>query len=374
MEFTLSTKPFADALDLGVINANISKFYSKSCLAQLTATKHTLRINLEAVGIYTEVILKGSGDVDEEKTTFVDCAVLKQLVGTFDANVTQIVYTEGGIILHSGSSKFTLPSMLPDSAEGAELARPEIADMNAPSVTMTKSDWSFVKDHQLYALATSFALPIYTKVWLGKDGDVIVGDYDNSLFTFSNKNKLGETCLVPDTIINLLTSLPDGAQITKLGTGYRIDVKTDGFEYSSQFFPQVEGEDGIGDYNAPIFLGLVDKDANNCIKMAVSPVSKFLSQSDLVSSSSEEAITLSYDNQEIRLSNSNGDTQIKVESTCSTPFKIDLDSSLFKSVLSNSDVDVVNITPKVDESDGSVGGIVVWSADLAVALGALEEE
>jgi hypothetical protein len=60
VKFTVSTKPLSNALDLGVINANISKYYQTSCLAQITCNKHDLRINLEASFIRTELHPKGS--------------------------------------------------------------------------------------------------------------------------------------------------------------------------------------------------------------------------------------------------------------------------------------------------------------------------
>ena len=115
MNFNVSTKPLTDALNLGVINQNVSKFYQKSCLAQVTASKRDLKINLEASNVLSELHLRGSGDSEETVTTFVDCLLLKQLVSTFEANVTTFEFTEGGLILHSGKSKFTLPKMIDDS-------------------------------------------------------------------------------------------------------------------------------------------------------------------------------------------------------------------------------------------------------------------
>ena len=112
MKFTVSTKPLQNAIDLGIIKENISKFNQKSCLAQVTASRENLRINIEAPSIYTEIVLRGSGDSDEEETIFVDCALLRQLVDSFDKDVTTIEFVDGGIVLHSGSSKFTLAKLL----------------------------------------------------------------------------------------------------------------------------------------------------------------------------------------------------------------------------------------------------------------------
>ena len=89
-------------------------------------------------------------------------------------------------------------------ADGAgELARPALVPEGAIKVKIDNSDWKFVKDYQMYAIGMSFVHPVYTQVWIGSEGDVIVGDFDNSIFTFSKKNKLGKTCLLSNTIFYL---------------------------------------------------------------------------------------------------------------------------------------------------------------------------
>lgn len=106
MKFTCNTKPLMDALDIGVINQNVSKFFKKSCLAQITASQRELKLNFEASKICSEVILKGSGDSDETSVVFVDCLLLKQLVNTFESATTIIEFTDSGIVLHSGKAQF----------------------------------------------------------------------------------------------------------------------------------------------------------------------------------------------------------------------------------------------------------------------------
>ena len=115
MKFTVSTKPLQDGLSLGVIKSNVSKFYQKSCLAQITADKHTLTINLEAASITSELLFKGVGEGEDKVTTFVDCLMLKDLVSTLDNNTTILEFVDGGVILISGKSKFTLPQMIDES-------------------------------------------------------------------------------------------------------------------------------------------------------------------------------------------------------------------------------------------------------------------
>ena len=368
MQFKLSTKPFADALDLGVIQANVSKYYKLSCLAQLTASKNELRINLEASNVSTEILLKGSGDEDGPVTGFVDCLILKSLVGTFETNITTIEYTDGGIVLHNGSSKFTLP-YLADAADG-ELRRPQLAPAGATKIPVDLKDWKFIKDYQMYAVALSFVHPIYTNVWIGESGDVIVGDFDNSLFTFSKKNKLGRTCLLPDTIINLFNSLPEGANITLMDKSYRVDVKTDGFEYASEFTPKYEDDGAVGNYAADAIMGSIVKDTDNTIKVPVAPIAKFLSQADLLASGGETRIEFGVVGQEVRIHDSNVDCKVKFEGTCKA-FNIPMNSALFKPIIGHVDTETVNICP-VDQ-DGEPSGLVIWTDNLTVMVGALDE-
>lgn len=369
MKFTLSTKPFADALDLGVIPGNISKYYSLSCLAQLTATAKELRINLEASNVVTEILLKGSGDTDDVQTCFVDCLVLKQLVSTLESNTITLEYGEGGMIIHSGSSKFTLP-FLSESSDG-ELKRPQLAPANATTIPVDLDDWKFIKDYQMYAIALSFVHPIYTNAWIGESGDVIVGDYDNSLFTFSKKNKLGRTCLLPETIINLFNSLPNGANITLMDKSYRVDVKTDGFEYASEFSPKYEDEDNNGNYAAEAILGEVKRDADNSIKIAVAPIAKFLSQADLLSSGGDNTIEFAVSDNNVKITSENIDCSLKYEGKCEN-FSVILDPKFFKPIVSHVDAETITVSPVV--SEGEVGGLTIWTDDLTVVVGAVESE
>lgn len=372
MNFTLSTRPLADALNLGVIPSNVSKYYSKSCLAQLTADKHQLRINLEAASISTEILLKGSGDQEEPITTFVDCLVFNQLVGTIETSTVTIEYVDGGIVLHAGKSKFNLPNMIADNA--GELARPNLAPEGSIKVKIDNSDWKFVKDYQMYAIGMSFVHPVYTQVWIGAEGDVIVGDFDNSIFTFSKKNKLGRTCLLPNTIINLFNTLPEGAEITQMDRSYRVDVKTDAFEYASEFTPKYEEDEGVGSYSSEMILPMATKNEANSIEIQVAPINKFMSQASLLSSSSEDKVTFSYENGEVTVKDENVDCKLDVKGTCKN-FTIPFKADLFKSMLNNVDSETLHISPQEQEIDGQLvtTSIVAWTDNMAVVLGGVEE-
>lgn len=367
MKFTVSTKPLSNALDLGIVNQNVSKFYQKSCLAQLTAADKDLIINLEAANVLSELRLKGSGDSTEKVTIFVDCLLLKQLVATFDAPVTTLEFTDSGLVLHSGKSKFVLPKMI----DGTELQLRSPSNETPESIIdIDKSDWKFIKEHQMYAIAMSFIHPVYTRVWLGESGDVLVGDFDNSLFTHSKKSKLGKTCLVSDTIINLFNVLPDGAKLKKLEDSYIITVDTDGYEYISEFKPVYETDQGVGSYNSDIILEMLVTDENTAITVNTGVINKFLSQAALLSSSTEDSIVFSVKDNKLTLKDANVDCKVPIESV-PEEYSVEFKTVLLKSVMSNFDEDSIHISPM--KQDDEVAGIVAWTKNMTVVLASIEE-
>lgn len=372
MKFIVNTKPLSDGLDLGVINANVSKFYSKSCLAQVTATKHTLRINLEAAFILSEIRLKGSGDSDTTETVFVDSLLLKQLVSTFESSTVTLEFSEGGLILHSGKSRFTLPKMM-DEVD-LELKVPKLPDYATDPIKINKDDWKFVKENQMYAIAMSFIHPVYTKVWVGNDGDVLVGDFDNSLFTHSKRSKLGNTCLLSDTIINLFNSLPDGAQLIQSDKSYLINVKTDGFEYISEFTPQYESDEDVGSYNSDIILGMMNPSQSESefgsVKFNAPAVTKFLSQAALISSGSDDVIKFSIgEDSQLSLEDRNVNCKLAVTGNVQSAYSVEFKTALLKSVISNYSEDV-SVSPMIQGDE--IVGIVLWDKNLTTVIAGVD--
>lgn len=369
MKFTLSTRPLIDALALGVVNANVSKFYQKSNIAQLRATNNTLTINLEASAIVTEIRLKGSGDAADSGLMFVDSVLLKQLVHTFEASTTTLEFTDGGLLLYSGKSKFTLPRTV-DEDQGIELNAPAVPEYNAPSVDINKADWKFVKENQMYAIAMSFIHPVYTRVYCGADSSVIVGDFDNSLFTLSSKGNLGATCLLRDTIVNLFNSLPEGSKIRQVGKSYLIDVKTDTFEYLSQFTPEYEEDEGIGTYNAPVILEMLEHPESGYAEVNTAALDKFLGQAALLSTNTDDTIRLGVKDNHLFLKDKNVDCNVEIKSDSAVEYFVDFKTSILKSVVSSYSCESINIGPMYVE--GEVVGVIVWSDDMTTVLAGVE--
>ena len=363
MKFTLSTKPLQNAVDLGIIKENISKFNQKSCLAQITATRETLRINIEAPSIYTEISLKGSGDSDTAETIFVDCSLLRQLIDSFDKDVTSLDFVEGGIVLHSGSSKFTLPKLLDSS--NLSLNRPA-STSDTDSIELKSGDWKFVKDHQMFAISIWMIHPVYTKVWIGEDGKVIVGDIDNVIFTLSNKSNLGSTCLLNPTISNLFTNLPEGSKIKKIDNSYILMVETDGYTLTSQFIPEYETDEGVGSYNSEAILGTLNK-PENYIEVDVAPVIKFLNQADIVATAQDTSTSFKVEGDILTLSRGSGDLKMNVNKVGQIDNYLgDFKSTFFKSIFSSMDSDKIKIGPVYNEDE--LSGSLFWTDNLSVVL------
>ncbi len=369
MNFTLSTKPLADALNLGVINSNVSNFYQKSSIAEIKADQHNLTINLEADSITSEISLRGSGDESSADPIFVSCINLKQLVNSLDNNVTTLEFTESGLVVHNGKSKFTLEKVL-DTAD-LSLNRPATASAadNQP-VPVNKDNWKFVKDHQMYAISVAYIHPVYTKVYAGNQGDIFVGDFDNSIFTHSMKNQLNKTCLLSDTIINFFNSLPDGSTMVDVHDGYVVSVETDGYTFRSQFKPKYESDPDIGSYNSSIIADLMTVDKSESITIDKSALNKFLFQFELLASSTETIVKMSVQSGILSLYGDKIDCRVAVTGNTDATFDCNFKSSMLKSLISNMDSDVIHINPIIQE--GETNGIVVWSDNMEAMLAGVD--
>lgn len=374
MKFTVSTEPLKVALDLGIVNSNISKFNQKSNVAELTADGNLLRVNVETSRIKTELTLKGSNPEGGTSSIIVDCSLLKQLVNTFETSQTSLDFTKDGLVLQSGSAKFTLPRML-DAEDELNMNRPEDVE-NSMMMDVDKEGWKFVKDHQMYAIAVSQIHAVYTRVWVGEDGTVLVGDFDNSIFTKSQGSKLGSTCLLSDTIINLFTTLPDGAKMAKKDDSYVIKAVTDGYTFLSQFIPFYESSPDVGSYNSEIVLSTMDISQiseSECISVCPDPVIKFLRQADLLLTGSDSVITMDVGDNQLIFRDKNIDCRTDIMNPGDhLRYTLTFKMSLLRPAFANyMDEDVIDIYPHVAE--GEVVGIIIHSASLSTVLAGVDE-
>ncbi len=369
MKFTVSTKPLKEGLNLCIINANVSKYYSKSQLVQVTASSDTLRINHAANSILSEVRLKGMGD--GESSILIDSLQLKQLVSTITVSQIEFEFTENTLVLHAGKSTFSLPKKL-DASEVQLLLPKTITENDLISASeITKSDWKFIKEYQMYAKADSDSTvnPIYTYIWVGENGDVLVGDYVNSIFTHSTFSKLGKTCLLTDTVVNLFNILPDGSKLILNQNSYSILLSADSYEYVSEFMPMYESDE-VGDYNSEIIIGMMDFDETEAAKVSVSEINTVLNQSVLLSSNKDPQIICTFEKNQITFKNSNLNCAVQTEGGSSIAYTLIFRSALLKSVVTNCPESMVSISPTFNGDE--VVGITVSSGSLTVVLAGVE--
>lgn len=367
MKFQTNTKPFVDALALGIINANVSSFHRKSCIVQISADTTTLRINVESYRICTEIKLKGSGE-GEPARIFVDSLLIKQLASTFDSSTITLEFTPNGLVLQSGKSKFTLPKEV-DSDE-IELTPPGILTDTSTELSLDKEDWKFVKDFQMYAIATSFSYPVYTRVWAGEDGDVMVSDFNAGLFTHSKKSKLGSTCLLQESIVNLFNSLPEGTKIAKMDTHYIIKLTGDSYEYVTEFMPEYEGVDGMGKYSSELFLEMMKHENRPASIINVAAVSKLLGQATLLTTSSEDTLKWIVSNNTLKLLDNSIDGNLTIEGDDSIEYSLEFKLDKLKQVISNYSSETISVAPVY--TDDQVTGVTIWDNDLTTMFAGVE--
>lgn len=366
MKFKVNTEPLKNALELGIINANISKYYAPSCVALVSLSKNSVQINLEAMSVISELKVPGMGEEGEVQQVFVDSLKLKQLVNSFDTNVTDMEITEDGLILKSGSSKFTLPKVLDNDAT---MKTPALPDYDAESILVVHENWKFIDDNQMYAAGISFTNKAYTMAWFDGNKNVLVGDFDNSLFTHSEKGDMPSKCLLSDTIINLLNTVPDGSEITQHDKSYILNVKTDGYEFLCEFLPGYEDDPEYGDYSGPIVMDMMQHGDDNVV-FDSKVVSKFLSQA-LLLSEADDVVFMKSTGGRLTITGDYVDFPVSLMSGQLEDFQLKFRIKNLASILSKYTGEESIHMSLVSNEDG-VAGITVWSPDLTTTLAGLD--
>jgi hypothetical protein len=371
MKFTLSTKPLKNVINLGIIKANVSKFYYRSSVVQISATKDTLKLNIEAASIKTKMTLSGSGDEDATVMSIVDCSTFKGLIDSIDTDIITIEFVSGGICVYAGTSKFSIPQVV-DPGE-VTLNEPISEYTTSETVEIKPENWQFVKDHQLYAISTSKDYPVYTNVWVGKDGDVIVGDFVASLFTHSKYSDFNSTCLLPTSLINLFTSIPDGSTISRIDKNYVLNVETDGYSMVTEFIPNYEDDDSVGNYSSDIILNMLTHPESN-IEVDVAPILKFINQTSILNQNDLGKITeFTVGDGKLVLKNRSNSYSMDVDTEDS--YTVMFLTDMLKRVLSNMDDGTVHIGPVVRTSTAENGettrrviGCIIWTDTITTII------
>lgn len=362
MKFTVNTKALKNATNLGIIKSNISKYFYRSNVVQITANHDTLKINIEASGIKTKMTLGGSGDEDATRSVIVDCSIFKTLIDSIESDILSIEFVAGGICIHAGTSKFSVPQML--DSNDVQLEEPIDNFTVSNTVTIKPADWQFVKDHQMYAIATKESHPVYKNVWVGNNNDILVGDFDLSLFTYSKRGDFDSVCLFPPTIINLFTSLPEGSTVSKVGRSYILNIETDSYSMITEFMPRYEDDESVGSYNAQMIIGMLAH-PESFITVDVGAITKFINQAAILKQSDLDKIfDFILNDGTLTLTNKTNSYTMSVDSSDS--YSVKFNSELLKNVLSNFDSDKVNIAP-MTRGDMTIG-CIFWTDSLTTVL------
>lgn len=373
-KITCNTKPIVDALDLGIISANISKHYRLSTMIQITGTKNLVTFNTAAANILSEMKVRGMSEgisSNEPVIALIDADKFKSLMSTIEANTVEIEFVEGGIILRAGSSKFVFPAYV-DSSDYT-LPGLDLADKDAPSIDINVANWKAIQNNQSYALAASFVHPVYNNLYIGGDGTALAGDFDISAFTLSQKGEdILERCLLPGTIINLLASVPDGAKIVKTDNGYQIQVRTDTFEYTSQFVPKHEEDEDVGSYHADIILSQFQADTN-IIDVSLPALRRSISQIDIVSDiESNSKVDLQVRSDILTVSTGEVNVPIKVKPSAGSQ---DWDAVFYfkqlQKAVAHHNEDTLHLSPIIH--DDSVDGLLMYDVELQTIIATVQD-
>lgn len=366
MKFTLSTKPLIAAANLVIVNSNISKFDHKSFMLQITATETNLILNTESNSILSEVKLLGVGeDIQENTRMFVDAAIFKQLISTLKSSQVELSFTDGALVVTSGKSSFSLPKVA-DASDGAFRSPAALSAEDIVSAGIVDiSKWKYIKEHQLYARAETYTNPVYTYVWVGANGDVLVGDMDNSIFTHSKAGQLSTNCLIKNTMINLLTSLPDETKLIQRDETYVLHIDADSYEYRSQIFPVIES-DKNGNYNADLIMGIMEL-GPDAVKVDCGEIITTINQSALLNSDKDPLLEFNMKSDGLHIKDRRVDAVIAIDGDISEPYTLMFKPQLLRSFLSSCPDSTIYICPRIN--DGSVVGIIIHTKDYAAVLG-----
>ena len=359
---TVNTKPLLTALNLAVVNSNVSKYYKKSCLAQITISPTAIKFNFEAANVVSEISLKGASTSPDTQVVMVDNMVFKQLISTLSSSMVSLDILPDSLVITSGKSRFTLPRI---DSDGLELKVPSEVNTGR-RIDLDRAAWKFIKENQMYAVAMSFIHPVYTRVWVSETGDVLAGDFDKSIFTYSHKSDLQKTCLLSDTIVNLITALPEGAVLYDIGDRYQAQVVADSFTYLAEFVPELESV--VGSYNSDIIMSTMNH-PDNCFAVAASQLNQILGQALLLSTDSEASIKFTVQNNELILQDRNIKSSIEIQ--FDGEFQIECMTDSLKSVIASYGDTDIRIAPSV--LDDEVVGIVVWGDELTTVFAGVDD-
>jgi hypothetical protein len=378
MKFTVNTKPLQDTLDLIVVPGNISRFFQKSTILQISIDgKDSLKLNSEAASVVSEAKLKGSiENLKDGIVRFVDSMLFKQLIDTLDSSTVSLEFEDNHIVVVSGKSKFNIPNLQID--EDARLSSP--AQPSGKECELNVDIWSVVRDKQLYAISDSFIKLVYKYIYNG-NGKILVGDYINSLFTLTEKPGLPTDCLLSSNIISVILGIDPKSKIYQVDKSYVVSFATDAFKFTAELKPRYEDDPELGNYSADIIGGLFDTVGSSGIKIPSAKLRLLLNQTNLIVSSLSTNATASKDTaainwtcsgNKLKILSDNIDSEFEGELIgTAADWTIDFKLKLISQVISNLEGDTIQIYPTFQEE---VANALVFKDDkVSVILAGIEK-
>lgn len=370
MKFTLTTKPLKDALQLVIINGNISKFFEKSTVLQISVDGDTLILNTEATSLLSEARLKGSNSSGERGMAIVDNVLFKNLIGTIDTSEVSLEFDDNAVIVESGKSQFSVPKIFGED-DGVSIDKPadEESVQSGLCGEVRPAIWKYIQTHQMYAIATSIMHRVYMRAWADKDRGVLTGNPETSIFTYQPQSDMQDCCLLTQTVVNLLSSLDDATKLyRKDETHYVADMDTDSIRFRAEFSVDEESEDGIGVYDADMIFEMIFDESQEEVSIKKSKLLSAIKQASLFTTASDSFITVESGASGVKIKNGSADCLISSGSFSS--YSVEFSMSDFSSVIGHMDGDDISISPIV--KDDEVFGLRFSSGKLVALLGSID--
>jgi hypothetical protein len=382
MDVTLSTEALKSGLSTLILDSSISKFNPKSCITRITMSSGILQLDTEYADIKSRLKINCISDVDDLKVIYVESSVFKKLINSLNTGDVVLEISDKDsttLVVRAGKSKFYVPQIAEYQDVKFGIDSADIEDMAKLFDNSTKFDfsaWKFISNYQLYALADSVtALKAYTNVYVGEDNAIIVGDYNNNLFTYSNKNTVFDSCMIPGSVVKLLISYPEDSSVARGDNGLwyiMCQSEKDNYSLVSEF-KTLEESDTLN-YQSDKILPLMVHDNKLAVTIPnLASIKDVLAQgSILVNNKNDYVINLSVENGKLRVYGNNMEYVENVDNS-EINFTVGFRLQHFIDTISHLDSNEITIMPKYrKDRNGNeiVIAILIWTENLTVVLGA----
>lgn len=384
MKVTVSTDSLRSGLSTLILDSSISKFNPKSCITRITMVQNTIQLDTEYADVKSRLKVDCTADEDDYRVIYVESSVFKKLINSLNTGDVTLEITDKDsttLVVRAGKSKFLVPQIAEYQDVRFGIDSAEIEDLATLFDNSTKFDfsaWKFVSSYQLYALADAVsAYKAYTNVYIGEDNSIIVGDYNSSLFTYSNKNTVFDSCMIPGSVVKLLISYPEDSSVARSENQsdlWYIMCHDENGEYSLVSEFRTKAETDAENYQSDKIIPLLMHSDESAVTIPnLAAIKDVLAQgSVLVSNKNDYVINLAVENGKLRVFGNNMEYVENVDDSAEE-FTVALRLQRFVDTISHLDSNEVKIMPKYrKDRNGNeiVFALILWTENLTVVLGA----